>query len=105
MAPAEAPLVGRPSDYFYNAIGQHVRLEMSAKPTEVEVEGGIELILRVTGAENPAEIHRPDLRQVDEYARAFHIDDLDESSNAGIEAGSRTFRYHLRPKNEGVKEI
>jgi hypothetical protein len=102
QSPTEAPLVGRPSEGFYGAVGQHVQIEMSAAPKEVVVEGEITLTLQVKGADNPAQIERPDLKRLPEFTRRFHIDDLPDGPAA---EGSRVFRYRLRPKNDQVRAI
>jgi hypothetical protein len=99
--PAKAPLVGRPNDGFYGAIGEKVRLEMSIAPDEVEVEKPLILGLKILGADNFEMIERPDLRRIPEFATRFHIDDLPDPSAAG----ARVFLYSLRPKNEQVHAV
>lgn len=102
---AEAPLVGRPSDHYYNAVGEQVRVTVSARPTDVRVEDDIQFVVHIAGATNAEQIRRPDLRELDEFASRFHIDDLDEGPDTGTARGERTFRYRLRPKNARVTEI
>ncbi|HEV3145351.1 MAG TPA: hypothetical protein VGZ47_15775 [Gemmataceae bacterium] len=105
VSATEAPLVGRPREHFYNAIGQHVRVELSATPTDVRAEDELTLSIQISGAVNSEELERPDLRTLDEFASRFHINDLDEGSARQTQAGERNFRYRLRPKNERVREI
>jgi hypothetical protein len=100
---ADAPLFGRPSAHYYDAVGENIRVEMSAVPTEIRVEQELTLTVRVRGASNPSQIRRPDLRTLDDFSNRFYIDDLDEGP-APV-TSDRTFRYKLRPKNESVKEI
>lgn len=100
---ADAPVIGRPREHFYGAVGERVRIAMRATPTELRVEDAIVLTVTVTGAENPDGIDRPDLRALDEYASQFFIDDLpDEASGA---TGDRVFRYRLRPKSERARAL
>jgi hypothetical protein len=105
VSATEAPLVGRPREHFYNAVGQHVRVELSATPTDVRVEDELTLAIQISGAVKPEQIERPDLRSLDEFASRFHIDDLDEGGPKESPNGVRTFRYRLRPKNERVGAI
>src|SRR5437870_10454066 len=99
LAPAavdEPPLFSRPSAHFYNAVGEQIRVEMSANPTDVRVEQELTLTIQIHGAANPDQIRRPDLRTLDDFANRFHIDDLDD----GRASAPCVFRYKLRPKNE-----
>jgi hypothetical protein len=103
---SEAPLVGRPRDYFFGAIGEQVRIEMSAQPTQnLRVEDDLTLTFVIHGAENSEQIQRPDLRQLDEFASKFYIDDLDDGPDPALARRERSFRYRLRPKNESAMEI
>lgn len=101
----EAPLVGRPREHFYNAVGQPVRVDLSATPTDVRVEDELTLTIQISGAANPEQVERPDLRTLDEFASRFHIDDIDEDIPKETAPGMRTFRYRLRPKNDQVQLI
>ena len=106
LSPAAAddvPLFGRPSVHYYDAIGEQIRVEMSAAPTDVRVEQELALTVRVTGAANPRQVRRPDLRAIDDFAARFHVDDLDDGPAPAT--ADRVFRYKLRPKNESVKEV
>src|ERR1700743_2615169 len=91
----EAPLVGRPSEGFYNAVGEKVRIEMAVDRNEVEVEQPLILTLKILGADNPASIQRPDLRKIADFDSGFHIDDIPETP---IES-ARAFQYRLRAKD------
>src|SRR5205814_8781115 len=78
FAPAVAddpPVFGRPSAHYYDAVGEQIHVEMSANPAELRVEQELTLAVRVTGAANPDQIRRPDLRDLDDFAARFHIDD------------------------------
>jgi hypothetical protein len=105
VSATDAPLVGRPREHFYNAVGQHVRVELSATPTDVRVEDELTLTIQITSAANSEQIERPDLRTLDEFASRFHIDDLDEGAPKESQVGARVFRYRLRPKNDQVHAI
>jgi hypothetical protein len=99
--PAEPPVVGQPTEGYYHAVGEHVRIELSISSPEVEVEEPITLTLKITGADNPDKILRPDLSKIPDFADQFHIDNLpDLPAQAG-----RIFQYKLRPKNEQVKDV
>jgi hypothetical protein len=98
----EAPVVGRPSEGFYGAVGEHVQLTLLVSPRAVRVEDPVELTVAVTGIDNPAQIQRPDLRGINEYSSRFYIDDLPDE---GPIARQRRFHYRLRPRNEHVNAI
>src|SRR5262245_30216387 len=103
LAPAvDAPVVGRPREHFYGAIGEHVRLEMKASLNQLRAEDPLDLTLIITGAANPGQIERPDLKQLPDFSSRFHIDDLPEDAPP---KGERIFRYCLRPKSERVRDI
>jgi hypothetical protein len=99
---AEAPVVGRPSEHFYGAVGEQVRVAMKASPTQLRVEEPLDLTLVIAGAANAEQIERPDLKQLPDFATRFHIDDLPEDAPP---KGERVFRYHLRPKSERVRDV
>jgi hypothetical protein len=99
----EVPAVGRPSRHFYGAVGEHVRVTMRASPLNLRVEDPLVLTLTVSGASNPDQIERPDLRQLDDYPGLFYIDDLPDEGT--VAAGERRFRYRLRPKSLRAREL
>jgi hypothetical protein len=101
-AAAEAPAVGRPSEHFYGAVGEHVRVAVKAAPLSVRVEDPLVLTIAITGAENPEQIERPDLRRLGEYSGNFYIDDLPDERQY---PDRRIFRYRLRPKTERAASI
>ncbi len=101
-ARGEVPVVGRPAEHFYGAVGEHVRIVMHATPTRIRVEDPILLTIAISGADNPGAIERPDLRSLPDYLSRFYIDDL---PGAESPSDSRVFRYRLRPKNERVAAI
>ncbi len=98
---AAPPVVGQPTEGYYGAEGEHVGVEMSIDPKEVEVEGPLTLTLKITGADNPQSIKRPDLTKIRDFAERFHIDDLPETSAGSV----RIFEYRLRPKNDLVDAV
>jgi len=99
---AGAPLVGRPREHFYGAVGERVRVELRALPTELSVEEPLTLTLVVHGADNAEALNRPDLKLLPEFASRFHIDDI---ADDGPPRSPRRFRYRLRPKNEHVRDV
>jgi hypothetical protein len=101
----DTPLVGRPREHYYNAVGEHVRVTMSAAPVDVRVEDELTLTISISGAANPHQIDRPDLRQLEDFAQRFHIDNIDEVADTATAIETRTFRYRLRPKNEQANRI
>ena len=102
-AAVDPPLVGRPRDHFYGAVGKQVRVTLAASRSQVRVEEELTLTLHVSGVMNAERIERPDLRQLGDYDDAFYIDDLDDGPETP--RTERYFRYRLRPKHEGVREI
>jgi hypothetical protein len=98
----EAPLVGRPEEHFHGAVGEHVRVELSASPTEVLVEQPFVLTLTILGADNPERIERPDLQRFPEFGTRFHIEDIRDD---GLMTGKRVFQYRLRARNELVRDV
>jgi hypothetical protein len=103
LAADEVPAVGRPSRHFYGAIGDQVWIAMHASPVTLRVEDSLVLTVTVTGATNPDRIERPDLRQLEEYASRFYIDDLPDEGPTS--PGERRFRYRLRPKSVRAREL
>src|SRR5262245_9591513 len=104
--PDEAPLVGRPAEHFYGAVGERVRVEVSADRTELRAEERLTLTVRVSGAANPAKLQRPDLRQVPEFADRFHIDAAGpDGPEPNSPDGARAYVYELRPKGAAVRAI
>lgn len=103
LAEVTAPLVGRPSAAFYGAVGQKVHVTLAVSRSELQVEEETTFTIRIQGALNSAQLQRPDLRELDDYAAAFHIDDLDDGPEQPVM--ERYFRYRLRPKHERVLEI
>jgi hypothetical protein len=99
---AEAPIVGRPAEHFYGAVGDHVQVGMRAAPLSVRVEDPLVLTFEIAHVENPGQIERPDLRRLGEYSRQFYIDDLPDE---GPYPDRRVFRYRLRPKTVHATSI
>jgi hypothetical protein len=102
----DVPRIGRPTEDFYGAVGERVRVTTTATPTEIAVEDAITFTLTVHGCRNPGEIERPDLRRRPDFAADFVIDDLsDDGADTQAKPGTRSFRYRLRPKHDRVREI
>jgi hypothetical protein len=97
------PVVNRPQEHFYDAIGTQVRVRLEAKPTELLVDEWITLTLTISGLQNPRTVQRPDLNQLDEFAKRFQTEDL--PSVPDDSADRRVFTYKLRPRGVNVAEV
>lgn len=95
------PSIGQPTP-FYGAAGRGVKVEATADPTDLALEGTITFTLRVRNLENAADVRRPDLTELDAF-RDFQVED--DSTPESEAAGTRVFRYQLRPRRASVTEI
>jgi hypothetical protein len=103
-APAEVmiPVVGQPSP-FYGAAGKGVKVQAQAEPIELTIEDTILFTLRVTKLDNPADVRRPELVEIDAFQRDFQVEDGPAAT--GEPDGTRIFNYHLRPRRASVTQI
>jgi hypothetical protein len=97
------PVVNRPAEHFYDAVGTQVRVRMEAKPTELLVDEWFTLTLTISGLENSRTVQRPDLNQLDEFAKRFQIEDLPPVRDNS--ADRKVFAYKLRPRGVAVTEV
>ncbi len=98
---AEPPVVGRPA-HFSGAIGSY-RVTMRAEPTELQAEDPLTLTVRITGSGALEQLQRPNLHELDRFARQFQIEKLKDHYLPKERA--REFDYRLRPRSPAVKEI
>jgi len=96
------PVVGQPTP-FYGAAGKKLKVDATATPTDLTLEDSILFTLRVEGLLNGAEVVRPHLLDIEQFARDFQIED--EPATANEPAGTRVFQYRLRPRGLKVKAI
>jgi hypothetical protein len=94
--------VGQPPE-FSGAVGGPFVVQWHAEPTEVAAEGPLTLTLRIMGAGNLRTMPRPALGKLESF-KIFAVEDLDDRFVDG-QPPSREFRYRLRPRTAGVKEI
>ncbi len=96
------PVVGRPTP-FYDAAGKDVVAEATAEPTDVTPDDSIAFTLTIRNLRNPDEVRKPDLEDLEPFRRAFRIED--DATPISEPAGTRIFRYRLRPRGADVHEI
>lgn len=98
---ADIPTVGRPSP-FYGAAGKGVTVEATAEPTVLSLDEAITFTLRVRNLDNAADLQRPNLAELDAF-RDFQVED--DPTPEPEPAGTRVFRYQLRPRQALVTNI
>jgi hypothetical protein len=97
------PVLNRPAEHFYDAVGTQVRVRMEAKPTELLMDEWCTLTLTISGLQNSRTVQRPDLNQLDEFAKRFQIEDLPPIPDNS--ADRKVFAYKLRPRGMTVTEV
>ncbi|HKB05214.1 MAG TPA: hypothetical protein VKD90_23520 [Gemmataceae bacterium] len=96
------PAIGQPSP-FYGAAGKGVTVTANAEPTELTADDFVTYTLRVSKLDNAADVQRPDLNEIEPFRTDFQIED---EKTAEVEpAGTRIFRYRLRPRRADVVAI
>src|SRR5262249_1839036 len=96
------PVIGQPTP-FYGAAGQKVKAEAKAEPVTLTSDDTIVFTLRILNLDNAADVQRPDLSEIDAFRRNFQIEDGPPADTEP--AGTRIFRYTLRPRRETVTAI
>jgi len=96
------PVIGQPSP-FYGAAGKKVKVDAQAEPVTLTSDDTIVFTLRIQNLDNPADVQRPDLSEIDAFRRDFQIEDGPPADAEA--AGTRIFRYKLRPRRESVTAI
>jgi hypothetical protein len=100
-AGVEIPTVGQPSP-FYGAAGKGVKIEVAVEPVELSLDDTLTYILRVRNLDNPADVRRPDLGEIDAF-RDFQVED--DAEPVTEPAGTRVFRYRLRPRKASITAV
>ena len=105
---AHCPLFGQPAffepkEHFYKAKGQGVRVNWRVEPTTVSVGSDLTATLVITGAQNPTEIVKPDLRRLKPFD-VFIVADVREAPR-DAKAKEVRFAYKLSPRSTAVKEV
>ena len=105
VSPARAgvdiPAIGQPSP-FYGAAGKGVKVKASAEPTVLSLDGTITFTLRVRNLDNAPDVRRPDLGELPGFGD-FQVED--DPTPEPEPAGTRVFRYKLRPRVTTVTAI
>jgi hypothetical protein len=97
------PVVGRPTEGFYNAAGTNVKVQAEASPRELATNEWLTYTLAITKLMNAADVEKPSLKALPEF-KGFQVDestDLDPSVDA-TQPGQRSFRYKLRPLSTAI---
>jgi hypothetical protein len=97
----EVPVVGQPTEHFYNAQGSGVKITWSLDRTTVPEDEEIVATLVIRGATNPHQIIRPDLKKLPAYESRFIITD-NRDPTPDPDAKEVRFTYRLRPRNRSV---
>src|SRR4051812_48233261 len=97
----DIPMIGQPSP-FYGAAGKKVTAETTAEPTVLSLDDTVSFTLRIRGLDNAPAVRRPDLTVLDAF-RDFQVED--DATSEVEPAGTRVFRYRLRPRRATVKAI
>jgi hypothetical protein len=98
------PLVGQPATDFYGASGTAVKVAWRLDRTTVPEDETIVATLTITGATNPQQIRRPDLKKLPEFQDRFTITDGTDPPPAA-DATVVQFTYQLRPRNRQVDKV
>jgi hypothetical protein len=96
------PVIGQPSP-FYGAAGKAIKVEARADPVELSVDDSLVYTLTIRNLLNPADVQRPDLGEIEAFRRSFQIDDVTDPVTEP--AGTRVFRYRLRPRRADITAI
>ncbi|MBR0459843.1 MAG: BatD family protein [Victivallales bacterium] len=96
----ELPSQGKPSN-FTGLIGK-CHLQVTAKPTDVNVGDPIVLTIRLEGLPYPDNARIPELAEQPSLAKAFRVSDQDTGS---VQDGAKVFQCTLRATTHNVTEI
>src|SRR5581483_8554843 len=103
----DVPLVGQPTADYYGARGsgaKPVKVAWTLDRTTVPEGGVVVATLTVTGATNPQQVVRPDLKKLPAFHDRFTITDNSDPP-PGPEAKEVRFSYQLRPRNRSVDRV
>ncbi len=94
---------GEPTVDYYKAEGRGISVRWEVEPKTVHVSSDLTVTLVVTGAQNPTEIVKPDLRKLKPFD-VFKITEVpDPPRNAT--AKEVRFGYKLAPRDTSVTEV
>ncbi len=97
------PAFFEPKEDYYKAKGRSVRVKWEVEPTTVQVSRNFSVTMVVTGAQNPTEIVKPDLRKLKAFD-VFKVTDVSDPPR-DAQAKEARFAYKLAPRNTSVKEV
>ena len=100
-AEVRIPAIGQPTP-FYGAAGSGVAITATADPTIIHLDDWLIYTVRVEKLINAADVRRPDLNELDAFSSVFQIED---AASPNEPAGTRVFRYRLRPRRADVTSI
>ena len=95
------PAFFEPKEDYYKAKGRSLRVKWEIEPPAVQVSSDFRATLVVTGAQNPTEIVKPDLRKL----KAFDVFKVTDIADPPRDAKEVRFAYKLAPRNTSVKEV
>lgn len=103
-----APAQGEPTfferdEHYYKAKGFSVRVKWDVPQRRVEEGHDLTATLVITGATNPTEVVKPDLKKLPAFAN-FSIPDVTDSPIQPDDKEIR-FTYKLRPRNRSVTQV
>lgn len=97
------PQFFEPKEHYYKARGAGVGVRWVVEPKEVQAGRDLTATLVITGATNPTEIVKPDLRKLKPFD-VFKVTDVPDPPRAAGDKEVR-FAYKLAPRSTAVKEI
>lgn len=93
----------RPSEDFYEAVGQGIKVQFRVEKREVTALDWFALTLVVEKIENPEQMLIPDLRQRDEFHERFDFKDW--PPNKHLDDNRCEITYHVRAKDDNVTQV
>lgn len=102
-ASAKQPQFFEPKEHYYQAKGAAIGVRWVVEPKEVPVGRDLSATLVITGATNPTEIVKPDLRKLKSFD-VFKVTDVADPPRTAGDKEVR-FAYKLAPRSTAVKEI
>ncbi|MDY3561030.1 hypothetical protein R5W23_002289 [Gemmata sp. JC673] len=100
---AGQPAFFEPKEHYYKAKGSSVSVRWVVEPREVLVGRDLTATLVVTGATNPTEVVKPDLRKLPGFD-VFKVTDVPDPPPSPTDKEVR-FVYKLAPRGTDVKEV
>ena len=94
---------GEPTEGYYKAEGRGIGVRWEVEPKTVHVGSDLTATLVITGAQNPTEIVKPDLRKLKPFD-AFKITDV-AGPPREAKAKEVRFAYKLAPRSVDVKKV